>query len=189
MSDSFDTTPAPASAPQSSVPQPTTPPARRKWLTPTLAIVATLAVGLAGGVLIGHATAASAQASGQAGFTRGLGGGGTGGGTGGTGGGDGFAGGGFTAGTIVSVTGSTIVVKTQDGTEKTVTTTGSTKVTKTTASTLADLKAGETVTVMGQASSNGDVTATSVAEGTLRQFGGRLGSGAGAPTAAPSTNG
>lgn len=181
MSDNFDI--SPASAPQSA-PQPTTPPTRRKWLTPTLAIVATLAVGLTGGVLIGHATAASAQASGPAGFTRGL--GGTGEGAGGAGG---FAGGGFTAGTIVSITGSTIVVKTQDGTEKTVTTTDSTKVTKTTASTLADLKAGETVTVIGQAGSNGDVAATSVAEGTLRQFGGRPGGGAGAPTGAPGSNG
>ncbi|WP_394771723.1 hypothetical protein [Lacisediminihabitans sp.] len=184
MSDTFDTTPAPASAPQPSAPQPTPPTAGRKWLTPTLALVATLAVGLAGGVLIGHATAASAQASGPAGFTRGLGGTGEGAAGGGAGG---FAGGGFTAGTIVSVSGNTIVVKSQDGTEKTVTTTGSTRVTKTTKSTVADLKAGETVTVIGQTGSNGDVTATSVAEGTLRQFGARPG-GAGAPTA-PGTNG
>jgi hypothetical protein len=187
MSDNFDPSTAPAASAPAHAPAPplAAAPTRRKWITPALALVAALAVGLAGGVLIGHATAASAQASGG-GFARGLGGGGQ--GFGGGGGGDGFAGGGFTSGTIVSINGSTIVVKSLNGTEKTVTTTSTTKVTKTAPSSVSALKAGETVTVVGTVGANGDVTATTVAEGaSLRQFA-RPG-GANGGTATTGTNG
>jgi hypothetical protein len=191
MSDHFDPSTAPAASAPAHAPAPplAAAPTRRKWITPALALVAALAVGLAGGVLIGHATAASAQASGG-GFARGLGGGGQ--GFGGGGGGDGFAGGGFTSGTIVSINGSTIVVKSLNGTEKTVTTTSTTKVTKTAPSSVSALKAGETVTVVGTVGANGDVTATSMAEGaSLRQFArpGGANGGANGGTATTGTNG
>ncbi|MCU1414233.1 MAG: hypothetical protein JWN80_1573 [Microbacteriaceae bacterium] len=184
-----------------------TPPARKApaWLTPVLAVVAALVIGLFGGILIGHATA---PASTNAGFRTGTGGaGGTGGfgnrtfgggaegggtgtggtGTGGTGqgGAGGFAGGGVTAGTIVSVNGDTIVVKEANGTQATVNTSGSTTVTKTSKSTVDSLKAGETITVIGQTDSSGNVSATSISEGAaIGRFGGR-GGAAGIPTPAP----
>lgn len=155
---------------------------RRKWLTPALALLAVLVVGLFGGVLIGHATAASAQASNGGGFSRGVNGGAGGTGGAGFGGGAGFARGGFTSGTIVSINGTTMVVKAQDGTTKTVTTSGTTKVSKTTTSTLSALKAGQIVTVIGAAGSNGDIAATSVSEGaSLRGPGGRNGGATGGP--------
>lgn len=163
---------------------------RRKWLTPALALLAVLVIGVFGGVLIGHATASSAQASNVGGFPGGIG-GGTGGGPGGAGG-AGFAGGGFTSGAIVSINGTTMVVKAQDGTQKTVTVSGTTRVSKTTTTTLSALKAGQTVTVIGAAGSNGDIAATSVSEGaSLRGFGGRPGGGTGTPGAgnAGGTNG
>ncbi|MHC5797170.1 hypothetical protein ACVXZ4_13540 [Lacisediminihabitans sp. FW035] len=179
------TNPAPAGeSPAFSAGAPTPPP-RRKWLTPTLALVAVLVVGVFGGVLIGHATASSAQGVSAGGFSRGLNGGG---GTGGAGG-AGFGGGGFTSGTIVSVSGSTMVVKAQDGTQKTVTIASSTRVTKTSSASVSDLKAGQTVTVIGATGSNGDIAATSVSEGA-RGFGGRLGGGAGSGSGSGgSTNG
>jgi hypothetical protein len=157
--------------------------------------VAALVIGLFGGILIGHATA---PASTNAGFRTGTGAGGAGGfgnrtfggGAGGTGtgqgGAGGFAGGGFTAGTIVSVNGDTIVIKEANGTQATVTTTGTTTVTKTSKSTVGDLKTGETITVVGQADSSGNVTANSISEGAgLGRFGGRA--RAGAPTQAPNS--
>lgn len=176
MSNDFDSTPPPASPPSEPVANIAVPAPRRKWLTPTLALVAVLVVGMFGGVLIGHATAASAQGAAAGGFSRGPNGGA--GGTGGTGG-AGFAGGGFTSGTIVSISGTTMVLKAQDGTTKTVTTSGSTRVSKTSTTTLSALKAGQRVTVIGAAASNGDIAATSVSEGA-RGFGGRPGGAAGA---------
>ena len=179
MSNDFDSTPPPALPPSEPAAKIAAPAPRRKWLTPTLALVAVLVVGLFGGVLIGHATASSAQGAAAGGFSRGPNGGA--GGAGGTGGagGPGFAAGGFTSGTIVSISGTTVVLKAQDGTTKTVTTSGTTRVSKTSTTTLSALKAGQTVTVIGAAGSNGDIAATSVSEGA-RGFGGRPGGGAGA---------
>ncbi|HEY0260863.1 MAG TPA: DUF5666 domain-containing protein [Lacisediminihabitans sp.] len=167
------TTPTPAAGGPAPVKRPWT-----RWLTPVLALVAALVIGLFGGILIGQNTATSAQASGfsrQGGFGGQEGGfagrGGTGnGGTGGQSGAPGQGGGaggfaGLTAGTIVSIDGDTIVVKEQSGTQVTVTTTDSTTVTKTEKAAVKDLKAGETVTVRGQADGSGKVTATSVSEG------------------------
>lgn len=165
---------------------------RRKWVTPALALVAVLVVGLFGGVLIGHATAASARASNGGGFSRGANGGAGGPGGAGFGGGAGFARGGFTSGTIVSINGTTMVVKAQDGTTKTVTTSGTTKVSKTTTTTLSALKAGQLVTVIGATGSNGDIAATSVSEGaSFRGLGGRNGGATGGPGvgSTPGTNG
>lgn len=162
---------------------------RRKWVTPVLALIAVLVIGLFGGVLIGHATASSAQASNLGGFSRGAGGGNRGAGGAGLGGGAaGLAGGGLTSGTIVSISGTTMVVKAKNGTTKTVTTSGTTKVSQTSATTLSTLKAGQTVTVIGAAGSNGDIVAKSVFEGaSLRGFGGRAGRATGGAGAGSTT--
>lgn len=170
MTHNFDTTPP--SEPLSPEPVLKTPTAttvpRRKWLTPTLALIAVLVIGLFGGILIGHAPSSSPRSANAGGFSRGANSNGA--------GGAGFAGGGFTSGTIVSVTGNTMVVKAQDGTTKTVTATGTTTVSKTTKTTLSKLKAGQTVTVIGFPGSNGDIAATSVSEGANRRgFGARPG--------------
>lgn len=143
-----------------------------RWLTPLLAIVAALVIGLFGGILIGQNTGHGGQ---NAGFSRpgnfggGQGGFQQGGGTRpapgtqrGQGGGN-F--GGFTAGTIQSIDGDSIVIKKPDGTSVTVKTTDSTKVTKTSNSSVKDLKSGETVTVRGTADSDGNIAADSVSEG------------------------
>jgi hypothetical protein len=166
---------------------------QKKWtrfLTPVLALVAALVVGGVIGGIIGHSTASASPQ--RAGFGqngsfpgggegfggRGFGGGnGTGSGTGqngGTGtqnGGTGAQGGpaadrgGFTAGTISSVDGDTITLKLQDGSTVKVSTTSSTKVSETSTSSVSKLKAGDTITVIGQKDSSGDVTATTIAEG------------------------
>jgi Domain of unknown function (DUF5666) len=148
------------------------PPARKKrWITPVLGVVAALAIGLTGGVLIGR-SGASAAATSPAGFTRGqYGGAGQASGAAASGG---LAG--LTAGTIVSVNGSTIVVKGQDGTQKTIDTTSSTRVTESTTSTVSALKAGESVTVIGATDSSGNVTAKTISEGAATRAG--LGAGA-----------
>jgi hypothetical protein len=154
-----------------------------RWVTPALAIVAALVVGTLGGILIGQSTASASQAGsrsgGPAGFSAtGRPGGGFG------GGGFGGGGGGFTSGTIVSINGNNIVVKNQQGTDVNVTATSTTTVTKTAPSGLSDLKAGDTVTAIGQPDSSGNVTARSIAEGQLRG-----GGGAGAKGTAPTANG
>lgn len=141
----------------------------RRWITPALAVVAAIAVGLVGGVLIGKNTASSARAggpNGAAGAFAGVNGGG--------------AAGGFTSGTIVSVKDGKLVIKTSDGTEKTVTTGDSTTVTATSDADLSDLKKGDTVRVVGSTGDDGSVTATSISEGDT-------GFGGGAPGSAPST--
>lgn len=134
----------------------------RRWITPVLAGVAAVAIGLFGGILIGHSTASSSSS--QSAGTRGGFGGAAGGG----------AGGGFTAGTIASIDGGTITLTLTDGSKVKVTTGTSTTVTKSAAGKVSDLATGETVTVRGTKDSNGNVTATSVSEGALPGgFGGR----------------
>ncbi len=146
----------------------------RRWITPVLAGVAAVAIGLFGGILIGHSTASSSssQSAGTRGGFGGAAGGGAGGGFGGGFGGG--AGGGFTAGTISSIDGDTITLTLTDGSKVKVTTGTSTTVTKSAAGKVSDLAAGETVTVRGAKDSSGNVTATSVSEGALPGgFGGR----------------
>jgi hypothetical protein len=157
-----------------------TTPAKKKGasrlVTPILAIVAVLAIGLFGGILIGQHTASSTSASGRGGASGFSGGGeGFGGGTGtegGFGGGTGTEGGtaaagGFTSGTVVSNSDGKIVLKTTAGKTVTVTTSDSTSVTKTTTSKVSALTKGETVSVVGTADSDGNVTATRVTEGAV----------------------
>jgi hypothetical protein len=168
-----DTTP-PAAGPVA----PAKSPRSRRWLTPVLGVIAALVIGGFGGILIGHATGGSSS---QAGQTQRAGGGAAAGGAGGrTGGGfgGGAAGGGFTAGTVVSVSGDTVTLKASDGSTVKVTTSSSTKVTESGASTVSALKAGETVTVVGTKDASGNVTATSVSEGTQTFRGGAPGAAA-----------
>ncbi|MEO6943571.1 MAG: hypothetical protein ABI053_02550 [Lacisediminihabitans sp.] len=174
-------TPAPNPVP-ASVPAPLTPARKLRWITPTLAIVAALAIGIAGGVLIGRSGASANQGN----LARGQFASGQGTGTGQQGGG-GFAGGGFTSGTIVTIDGTTITVKAQDGTQKTVTTSGDTKVTKTSASSVDALKKGETITVIGATGSDGSVTATTISEGAGLRGGFGRGSAGGTATPPAST--
>lgn len=151
--------------------EPITPPlavksANRGWITPALAIVAALVIGLFGGILIGHASGSTSQASStQRGAFGGAG------GAGGTGAAGGFAGG-FTAGTIMSIEGDTVILKLTDGSTVKVTTSSTTRVTTSDTAAVTDLKKGETITVVGAKDSSGNVTATSVSEGTTG-FGGR----------------
>ena len=159
-----------------------TPSGGRPSLTAILAAVVVAAVLFAGGLLVGHATSASASAQDTAGGFAG-GGRGFGGGYGGAGrpGGAGGAGG-FTAGQIASIDGSILTITTSDGKTVKVTTTSSTTVSRTTQSDVASLKTGDTVTVIGPAGADGSVAAQRISEGT----GGLVGQGAGArPGATP----
>lgn len=141
---------------------PTTRPAKKatRFITPALALVAVLAIGLIGGVLIGKNTATTATGPGG-GFDR-------------TAMGDAPAGGGmgdFTSGTIVSVDGSTITLELEDGSSVTVSTADDTTVTQTQDATVSDLAEGDEITVVGAADDDGNVSATSISEGA-RGFGG-----------------
>ncbi|HXD60506.1 MAG TPA: hypothetical protein VN619_01125 [Lacisediminihabitans sp.] len=169
---------APATVPDAApVAAPVAAPKRSlRWLTPTLALVAALAVGVVGGVFIGKS--GSAQ---PAGFARGqfangqL--------SGGQGGGQAGAGqfGGFTSGTIVSIDGDTLTIRSQDGSTKTVSADSSTTVTKTTKSSVDALKKGQKITVIGTSDGDDSVKATAISEGAagLRGVLGRPGGGTG----------
>lgn len=78
---------------------------------------------------------------------------------------------GGTAGTIDRVDGATIYVKTAQGTEVAVSTSDSTTVNVTQPGKLADLKAGATVLVQGQADADGKVTAQSITQQPARAGG------------------
>lgn len=185
------TNPAPA-GPGDTLPEPTRATAPKKsatrFITPVLALVVALGVGIFGGVLIGQNTAKSSTSA-QGGFgNRGNFGGGTGTTEGGTGTGGGFGGGNFTSGTVVSNDNGTLTIKTSDGSTVTVKTTDTTTVTKSSESSVSDLAAGETVTVVGS-TTDGSVTATRITEGDTTT-GGFPGGGAGGQGGqAPGSNG
>jgi hypothetical protein len=148
-----------------------TTPTKKRWVTPVLCLVAAIAIGLFGGVLIGHSSASATNAS----STTGLGGapGGTTGGT--TGGGTGTrTGGDLTSGTITSISGDVITLKLTDGTTVKVNTSSTTKVTKSDTAAVTDLAKGDKLSVVGTTDSSGNVTATTVTEGatTMGGFGG-----------------
>lgn len=186
--------PAPATTPPAAVVAPARSSALR-WLTPTLALLAVAVIALFGGILIGQHTAGPGQAAGfnrpggqfpngpgqqgqqgQRGNGAPQGGPGQQGGTGQQGNATRpGAFGGLTAGTIQSIDGDTITVKLRDGSTVTVKTTGSTTVTKSEKSSVSELASGETVIVRGTKDGNGDVSATSIAEGATQGFGARPG--------------
>jgi|GEM_PF-2467816 len=102
------------------------------------------------------------------------------------GGAGGFRGGfGGVAGTVESVSGSSITIKGRDGQTQTVKVDASTRVQKTTTGSVGDLKAGDDVTVQG-AGQDGSDTATSIfvlPPGSSGRFGrGGFGAGGGAPS-------
>ncbi|MFD8497148.1 hypothetical protein [Amycolatopsis sp. NPDC059657] len=78
---------------------------------------------------------------------------------------------GGTAGTVERVDGSTVYVKTAQGTEVAVSTSDSTTVNVTQPGKLTDLKAGVTVLVQGQAGADGKVTAQSITQQPARAGG------------------
>ncbi|MET4781101.1 DUF5666 domain-containing protein [Glaciihabitans sp. UYNi722] len=149
---------------------------RKRWITPLLGVVAALAIGLFGGILIGHNTASANQAGGPAGFRGGAAGGGT----------AQAARANFTSGTIESIEGDSITLKLTDGSTLKVTTGSDTAVSKTEKSTVDDLAKGDRVAVVGKADANGDVAATSVSEGAT--VGGFGGGGRTPPTGTPTGN-
>jgi hypothetical protein len=129
----------------------------------------------------GHAPTPAASASPSTGQAADR----TGGGTGGAGGG-GF-GGGFTpaaAGSITAVDGSTITVHDRTTNKDVKVDASNARISKTTQGTTADLTQNQTVTVVGQAGSDGTVTAQTIAVGAGQGGGGRRG---GAATPSPGT--
>jgi len=144
-----------------------------RFITPALTLVAVLGVGIFGGVLIGQNTA-SATSAGSPALGQGRPDGVTGGATG-----DAPAGmGGFTSGTVTGIDGDTVTLELSDGSTVTITTTDETTVTATQDSSVAELAEGDELTVVGEADDDGNVAATSIAEGA-RGFGGAGGAGGG----------
>jgi len=161
-------------------------PRTRPGLTAVLGAVVVAALLFAGGLVVGHATSASAATA------TGRGGPGLAGGRFGAGGAregapgapgaqGGFAGGGFTSGDITAISGTTVTIKAPDGTTTTVTTTPSTTVAKTVTTDLSGLKVGDRITVIGQKDSSGNLAARAITEGT-GGFGGARGGAVPAPT-------
>ena len=158
-----------------------------RWLVPALALLAVAVIALLGGILIGQHAGRQERA---ADFTRS-------GSQSQNGGGPQAergqrdqrdqpgqpekqgkaarpgASGGLTTGTIQSIDGDTIIVKLLNGSTVSVKTSASTTVTKTAASSVSDLKAGETLMVRGAKDGSGSVSATSISEGANR-FSGAL---------------
>jgi len=140
-----------------------------RFITPVLALVAVLAVGLISGVLIGQNTGTSTAQGDRGTFAGGAGEAPTGGGMGG-----------FTSGSVVSVDGDVVTLELEDGSTVTVTTADDTTVTSTVDSSVAELAAGDEITVVGEADDDGNVSATSISSGSTG-FGG-FGGGATPPT-------
>lgn len=151
-------------------------PRPKPTVTKILAGVVGAAVLFAGGLLVGHSSASAAttqagSAAGQAARAGGF--GGTAGGTAGA-----TGRGGFTAGQIASIDGSTITITKSDGTTVKVTTSSSTTVSQTAKTDVSTLKVGDPVTVIGPTAADSSVTAQAITEGASG-FGG-AGGGAGA---------
>jgi endonuclease YncB( thermonuclease family) len=137
-----------------------------RLITPILALVAAIGIGLFGGVLIGQNTASATTAGGAAGqgqrpdgATGEMPDGATG-------------GGGFTSGTVSAIDGDTITLELTDGSTVTITATDDTTVTTTEDSTVDALAEGDSLTVVGEADDDGNVAATSISEGATGMGGG-----------------
>ena len=77
--------------------------------------------------------------------------------------------GGGTTGTIQSITGNTLVVKTQNGNEVTVKTTDTTLIEKLSSVSVSDLQTGEQVIVSGSQNDDGSISARSIQSGRAFQ--------------------
>jgi hypothetical protein len=155
-------------------------------LTAGLIVVIGILGGFYGGAKYGqgHPTPSASPAASTSSGTAGLGAaaGGTGAvtGTGGTGGTGGF--GNATLGQITAVNGDTITVHDTRNNRDVKVNIASARITKTTDGTAADLTQNQTVTVVGQAGSDGTVTASTIAVGTAAgAFGGRRGGASPSP--------
>ncbi len=73
-------------------------------------------------------------------------------------------GGGMTMGEIVDISGSSITLKTRDGSSKVVLIGTSTPVTKSTPGQITDLKAGDSIMISGKTNSDGSVVASEIQE-------------------------
>jgi len=149
-------------------------PRRRQWL-PVVGAIVLAAVAFAGGFAVANATAPKVTAAGNGGtFGNGQ---GFGPGASGRPRGGGFGGG--ATGTVGSVSSDQMTITTAAGGQRIVLLTPTTTVTQVTSATkaLTDIKAGETVTVVGTANPDGSVTATNVIVGNIGAFGGRGGFG------------
>ncbi|MET4582970.1 hypothetical protein ABIE21_002480 [Conyzicola nivalis] len=149
---------------------------KARFITPALALVAVLGVGIFGGVLIGQNTA-SATSAGSAALGQGRPDGAAGDAAGGAPAGMG----GFTSGTVTAVDGDTVTLELSDGSTVTITTTDDTTVTTTHDSSVGDLTEGDSLTVIGEADDDGNVAATSITEGARGFGGGTGGAGGGTP--------
>lgn len=153
-------------------------------------------IGILGGFYVGakygqgHPTPAAATSPSPVAGAGGFGGGGAG-GAGGGGGAGGFGGGGgglgnATLGTITAVNGDTITVHNTRTNQDVKVNISSARITKAGEGTPADLTQNTTVTVVGQAGSDGVVTATTIAIGA-GAAGGFGGGRQGGPSPSPST--
>lgn len=149
-----------------------------RFITPILALVAAIGIGLFGGVLIGQNTASATTAGTRQGGQGNFPGGTTEGAPGGTGTG---TRGNFTSGTVASVDGDVVTLTLTDGSTVKVTATDDTTITTTETSKIDALAEGDTLTVVGTADADGNVAATSISEGATG-FGGGMGGGGAAPT-------
>lgn len=157
------------------------------WATLALAGCVVAAGAFAAGALVEKShlhgssggTGTSAAGGGYRGGAGGYGYLGPGAGTAGTGGRFGGPGSGVTFGTVKSVDGSTIYVTDAQGKTVKVTTNSSTRVTESKEGSVGDIEPGQSVTVRGDAQSNGDIAATTVAQGSPGGFLGRGGQGGG----------
>jgi hypothetical protein len=120
-----------------------------------------VALGVWGGAKLEASQNSTTATAAAPGGGAGRGGGGFGGGANANGGTANGAGGGVT-GTVKSVQGTTIELTTSNGATVTITLLPSTTVTRTAAAAPTDITAGETITVRGQAGTNGATTAQSV---------------------------
>jgi hypothetical protein len=150
-------------------------PQRRRWL-PVVGAIILAAVAFAGGFAVANATATKVTTAtgngGNAANGQGFGPGASGRPRGG-----GFGGG--ATGTVGSVASDQMTITTAAGGQRIVLLTPTTTVTEVTSATktVTDLKAGQTVTVVGTSNPDGSVTATNVVVGNVGAFGGRGGFG------------
>lgn len=158
---------------------------RRPWLPVVGAIVLAL-VAFAGGFAVANATSTKTTTGGNGvandGNGQGFGPGASGRPRGGAGG---FGGG--ASGTVGSVAADQMTITTAAGGQRIVLLTPTTTVTQVTSATkaVADIAAGQTVTVVGTANPDGSVTATRIVIGDVSLFGGRGGNGGPGGSAAP----
>jgi hypothetical protein len=158
----------------------------KRWLIPVVAVVV-IAVGV--GCFFGGRATVSTTAKVPAGFpTSGaMSGSGAQGAYGAYAGRGGRGGGNMVIGSIIANDGTTITVKTSNGSTKMVLFSGSTTISKTETGSASDLKVGQEVSVTGSTNTDNTVTATRISVGRLQGPAQTRPAGTGAPNAAPTS--